>query len=107
MEAGASSDSDGFFHPHSPRPARPIFSMLKIGVLNVEVNDVRVRDKNAFPYRLVSSSGGCQHADIAEGGFDERWEKYSALYFLKRSVEVKRRYGRGKFRSPMQRLAEG
>lgn len=62
--------------------ARTIFSMLKIAGLSVEAKRFRVSERYFLPYQPESSSGKCQHADIAEPCFDEGWKKYSALYFL-------------------------
>ena len=107
VEAGAPGDSERIFHPHSPHPARPIFSMLKIAVLNVDANGFRMNDRNFFPYRPISSSDECQHADIAKHYFDQRWEKYSALYFFLVAGNEKRRDERANVLASTRGLADG
>jgi hypothetical protein len=79
--------------------------MLKTAALNVETKRLRVSERTFFRKRPETSLDECQHADIAERCFDKGLEKYSVPYFLKRGVKAKRRDGRGKFRSPLQRLA--
>src|SRR6185312_12493645 len=74
VEASEFGDSDGIFHPYPPRLGRPIFSMLKIAILNVEGKRFRMGEKNFFPHRPETSSDECQHADIAESCLDEGWE---------------------------------
>lgn len=98
--------SEGIFRSHPPRLARAIFSMLKIAVLSVEAKRSRVSGPLFFPYRPVSSSDECQHADIEESRFNEGWEKYSALYFLAAGNE-KVRGGRANVLPSARGLADG
>ena len=107
VEEGASGASDGTFSPLPPRLARPIFSALKIAVLDFEASGFRVSGRRFFPCRPVSSPHKCQHADIAESCIDEGREKYSALYFFLVAGNEKGRGGRASVLSSARGLAEG
>ena len=106
-EASAPGRSDGIFSLYPRRFACPTFSMLKTAVLTVETKRFRASEKNFFPYRPETSSDECQHADMAERCFDERWEKYSALYFFLVGDDEKRLHGRGSVLSSTWGLANG
>jgi hypothetical protein len=81
--------------------------MLKIAGLSFGADGLRVSGKCLFPYRPVSGSDECQHADMAKSRFGEGGQKHSALYFCVVGDDAKESDGRGSVHARTEGVAEG